>query len=527
MSCDDAPGGDLLSQSSGDAEIQFEAVGEEAGARSESASCIMGDSDGGMSPADGGVSPADDHAGIMSDGGEALATRSAGPSDWVVGQNVGSYTQVSRRGCASGAVGEHVIITNVVHNLLGLPATVLRCLRDALSAARIQGCSLAASVAGRLLGLAGRGVSRVYHGMRQRSFVPVMPGNTDSILDEDTDDTQSAACPHENFVQRNTVRVILAQSVDGNSPVRIADTLHRMLVAGAQVRVPQDPMYSSLVVSIASVALHHLNADDFNGDLPGIGIPSDFGLLADGVTMGLGVRARHDTLLVVCLCLASRWTGRLYTPLHSAPAMPIGSHGGDAMAALLVACMASHPARWSTNELRARCAAVSGDGALCEGGPEHRHKSTAAAEKLWKILFPNASGQLGGGVSPHSDQPGGGVSPPLCTVWDPFHRVDNAAWRAIRSVPMAVRVFDMSRQLDHLFGQSEGVLFWRHVRDPGSRSLRAPGATRKVGNPSDPSLPKHKASSRLSPRFHPLPLSPCLPTLSPVCPASLSEVGGS
>ena len=121
--------------------------------------------------------------------------------------------------------------------------------------------------------------------------------------------------------------------------------------------------------------------------------------------------------------------------------------------------------------LRARCVDISGDGAdLCERGPEHRHSSTAAAEKIWKTLFANASGQ-----------PNGGLSPPLCTVWDPFRRVDNADWRAVRAVPLAVQVFDMSRQLDNLFGQSEGILFWRGVREPGSRSLRAPGGTRKVG----------------------------------------------
>ena len=146
--------------------------------------------------------------------------------------------------------------------------------------------------------------------------------------------------------------------------------------------------------------------------------------------------------------------------------------------------------------LRARCAAVCGDGALCQGGPDHRHTSTAAAEKFWTILHPSASGAASGGPavdgvrSSGAQGSGSGPSPrqavPLCAVWDPFHRVDAAAWRAIRSVPLAVRVFDTSKELDYLLAQGEGALFFRGARallgGSESRSLRAPGGTRKIGH---------------------------------------------
>ena len=78
---------------------------------------------------------------------------------------------------------------------------------------------------------------------------------------------------------------------------------------------------------------------------------ADFSILADPVALGVGPRSRHDTLCVICLCLASKWTCRLYTPMHSAPAMPIGAHGGDAMAALLLRSMAQHPAQWGQRAL--------------------------------------------------------------------------------------------------------------------------------------------------------------------------------
>ena len=255
--------------------------------------------------------------------------------------------------------------------------------------------------------------------------------------------------------------------------------------------------FSQAVASFAALTLQHLDAADYNADLPGLGIPSDFALLANPVSLGVGVRARNDTLCVLCLCVASRWTGKLYTPLHSAPAMPVGAHGGDRLADLMLKSMFSHPAQWGVRAMRSRCAAISGDGALCEGGPEHRHSSTAAAERLWKMLYPDCEALSSGGgdpscggVSPDDDPSGGGVSPhaagrpPTCTVWDPFHRVDLAAWRAIRQVPLAAKVFDVARQLDYLFGQSEGVLIFRGVAEflnERPHQMRAPGGTRKVG----------------------------------------------
>jgi hypothetical protein len=176
-------------------------------------------------------------------------------------------------------------------------------------------------------------------------------------------------------------------------------------------------------------------------------------------------------LLVTCLCIGSSRKGLLYMPLHRALAMPFGSHGGDNMVQLLLSSLRSHPASWGLGALQARCATVCGDGALCEGGPEHRHRSTAAAEKLWRAVHPDGFGSL----SP---------PPPMCTMWDPFHRIDAAAWRAIRSVPAAVLVFDTAKQLDYMFGQSDGALLYKGVvafmgQEKRARQVRAPGGPAK------------------------------------------------
>ena len=96
---------------------------------------------------------------------------------------------------------------------------------------------------------------------------------------------------------------------------------------------------------------------------------NDFVILADPVSLGMEVRARHDVLLVMCLCLSSRHDGRLYTPMLSAPAMPLGSHGGNAMVALMLQTLAAHPA--SLGRLRVGHGAPLCESGLTCGGPDH------------------------------------------------------------------------------------------------------------------------------------------------------------
>ena len=152
------------------------------------------------------------------------------------------------------------------------------------------------------------------------------------------------------------------------------------------------------------------------------------------------------------------------------------------MASLMLSTLKGHPAGWGVHVLRSRCASLSGDGGLCVGGPEHRHKSSDAVGKLWREIHPE----------PIVAYPNGdAVKAPECCVWDPFHRSDNAAWRAVQAVPDAVKVFDISKQLENVLGQSEGLILFRGVAsllDEVPHTIRAPGGTRKIvylsGSPS-------------------------------------------
>jgi hypothetical protein len=360
--------------------------------------------------------------------------------------------------------------------LSSVPKKFLRSLCSTLGLSSKNKRGFSSNLGGHLLGLSVTYVRDVYRKVKGASWTPIAPSGR--LADEDIDGGSpwSGGLPPSSAEQalRNSVRVALSNLVDGNSHRKFCQEMQRAWLAGAAVDLANTSVeFSKTVLAFSSLVLAQMDAEDFNGTLPGLGIPTDIGVLADPVSLGVGVRARHDVLCVICLCAASRWTGRLYLPMHSAPAMPFGAHGGQSLSDLLVRSLSDHPARWGLRDLRSRCAVVCGDGGLCEGGVEHRHSSTAAAEKNWKQLYPDCSAD---GIN---------ESAPLCTVWDPFHRIDVAAWRAIRSVPLAVKVFDASKEIDHLMGQADGVLLFRGVKELLGESagvVRAPGGTRKVGH---------------------------------------------
>ena len=287
----------------------------------------------------------------------------------------------------------------------------------------------------------------------EQASPPASPLETDSAPEED------------DWFLRALVREAIAAAAEGRSHVSYVKAAQRLAIAHSYFESKYLSVhFASEVAALASLVLQELDAFDFNQPLPAIGIPSDFAILGDPVSMGESILARHDVLFVMCLSLVSARNGRLYNPMHSGRAMPIGSHSGDAMVALVREALLEHPAAWGPFTLRARAASVGGDGGLCRGGPDHRHKSPGTAEKLWRVIHPDPAA-------------------PVCSSWDPFHRVDIAVWRAVRQHEAMLDVFDLAKEVDYLFGQSEGVVIFRSVAtalDEDVHRIAAPGGTRKV-----------------------------------------------
>ncbi len=261
------------------------------------------------------------------------------------------------------------------------------------------------------------------------------------------------------------VRLALANAYEGRSGRAYERDVARLVASGVQVGNRHTSRHFCRDVEhLASQVLREHDAVDWHTPLASLGIPSDFGVLIDPVSIGSASFARHDTLLMTALPIVSPHTRQIHTPMAGGLPMAVEGHTGGNVAALTLRTLAEHPASLGLAALRARCAVVCGDGQVVLGGPAHRHSSTQAAEKLWKLI--------------HGDE-----TPLRCTLWDPFHRTDTACSRAVRASAAAQEVFAMAQKLDHLFGVGEGrVLLHAVATQTGQRAqeVRAPGGTRKV-----------------------------------------------
>ena len=353
-----------------------------------------------------------------------------------------------------------VLLANVVamatHALL---SPVLRCLSSSHARA-----SMAITFVANLVGLSEKRINDCIKRVRDNGGEPCLGQGTNLAMDLEEgalpcgDDElcqhvrgglppqhQGEGLPPRDMHRcsvENAVRMALANIVEGCSGLQYERDVARLELSGCVVHWRcRSRHFVRDVEHLAGRIIQSLDAADINTPLGALGIPSDFGILIDPVTIGSSRFARHDTVLMECLSVVSPHTHRIHTPMFGGATLPIGGHTGDALAELTQEVLAEHPAGLNTRALRARCSVVGGDGQVVLGGPAHRHSSSKAAEKLWGHLFPETE--------------------TLCTSWDYFHRADNACMRGIRQIPAAKEVFDMAAAIDTLFGVGEGRLMMR------------------------------------------------------------------
>jgi len=403
-----------------------------------------------------------------------------GERDWLPGANCGQWV------AQNTPIGEQasVFIVNACMVASRLPSQIVRAAVYHLhSGAKKVWGSYSEKLVASLLCINERTIRRV---LKHVQKVPTMwnPCSRRSVKAGSSAPEQACRPQDGTKGLSAAVRMAVAQAAEGRSAACYQRDVMRNLLNGWETQGPGSAKFAQEVAGLAAIVLAHMDAIDFEEPIPGLGIPSDFCMLADPVSIGESICSRHGDLLVICLSLISARTGRFYNPMLSAPAMKIGEHGGDKCAeALLQACQ-EHPVAWTINELRARLAGVGGDGALCSGGPDARHKSSGAAEKLWALVHRGIVGALQQLARPLQEL----ARPlpmcvPTCTSWDPFHRADVAMWRSVRKHPQVLAIFDVSKEVDYLFGQSEGVLIFRGVAAELGEigcNVRAPGGTRKV-----------------------------------------------
>ncbi len=175
--------------------------------------------------------------------------------------------------------------------------------------------ALAVRFAARVLCLGLDTVCRCMAKLRAHSWQPQQPA---PLVREEACQPGLEACPHPALVDplEVLVRLALANAVEGDSGQRFERDVERLRLAGVEVGDKcHSRHFTRDVECIASLLLAQLDAVDIQTNLPGLGIPSDFGILLDPVSIGPDKFARHDTTLMLCISIVSGHTQRIYTPM--------------------------------------------------------------------------------------------------------------------------------------------------------------------------------------------------------------------
>ncbi len=411
------------------------------------------------------------------------------PSSWTIGLDCGSW--ISRGG--SGGTRpllpqSRVLLANLFVNLRCLPMALARDVLDYFQPQRrpvgkiIDSlisvlCGVGLSVArGVFAQIQGHGWDPSFSATPSGDVVPgivcgsgdVVPGIVCGSGDAGDEVVSAVECQEEHEdpehrLMKVYVREVLGHAVRGMPDVEFMRSIARYRLAG----LPVGTKYCSrqFVVAmehLSGTAVSALTRDTLQRELPALGIPTDFALVFDGVSIGARAFSHHETLLMTGVVGTCACSGEFRARFLGAPSMG-HSHSGSAIQSLLFSTLRDPPCAYEKDTLRARVAIFGGDGAVVRGGEAARHASSGAADLAWRSLHPDI--EL------------------LAVDWDLFHRADVAGLRAAKNVPLALELHDVNRVMSSLFGVGSGRVLLRGVADVSGleahRSADVPD-TRKV-----------------------------------------------
>ena len=302
------------------------------------------------------------------------------------------------------------------------------------------------------------------------------------------------------------VRAALSESIAGASERAFVKHISRLALDGVHVGGKfHTRAFVRETQFLAAKALEAQDRLDIDRILPGLGIPSSFAVLFDGIPVGgASCWNRHGNVEVVCVAFVSPLTGRIHARFVTWAVSSVG-HKGEDMANTILSALSELPLGLDRQVLQRRMAAIGGDGAVVRGGPDRRTPGTRAADLMWLRVFPktarppNDDALLGDLVPPAQRPRGDGPRRPRgeledhwvnepqmlhsVTEWDKFHREDIALTRAIAACPLAEELYTICALMDNLFGLGNGRLLLRAGAEATGarfRSGRLPGMTRKA-----------------------------------------------
>ena len=177
--------------------------------------------------------------------------------------------------------------------------------------------------------------------------------------------------------------------------------------------------------------------------LPGLGTLSPASLCFDGVSIGNSLFSRGESFTVFVLSTISASSGRLFPQFVASPSSGL-LHDGPSQAAVVLSSLETHASKLTTESLRSRVLCmVGGDGAVCKGGPDSRHASSAAGNIVAASVYPRI---------PEDEQH---------AEWEEFHRGEAAYRASVNASEFAKELFAMGKSMSQSFGTGVGRVLLR------------------------------------------------------------------
>ena len=373
--------------------------------------------------------------------------------DWEPGVNMGKWGSTQSEGFGPDA---QAMLANICLKVKRIPGKVRKHILSHVGMAGLGGSIW--QLAGALVCLSSTTIHKWFTRVKENSWALIRPRGRYKTR-------QIAIQTGKGDETQNLVRLCLSSASEGRSLREYERDVARYALAGGVIgNNNYTRQFAREAQHVGATLLRLLDAEDLKMILPGIGIPSDFAVMFDGVSLDKGMFSRHGSVLMLAGSMISPHTFHLCTRMLDAPAMGVQCHTGPALRDLVLRSLCSQIVGLSLEELRSRLSAVGGDGQIVAGGEDARHGSSKAADLLWSFL--------------HSD------TDILCVLWDLFHRTDTGAMRAVRACPMAVEVFDVAAALDSQFGVNEGRHMFKGIAEMLNTEVRTvrglAGTTRKI-----------------------------------------------
>ena len=252
------------------------------------------------------------------------------------------------------ALGEQaqVFLANATSALRQMPLSLLKCIAKCLhiSRARQGNDRYAHSIVGRLLGCSGRTVKRCLQNLVKNSWQPASVVKIASATATRRSPSASAGGlpPPQDAKKefRNAVRLAMSSLVEGHSRLEYERHVARWELCGWVLPMPRcrGRAFCCDVGYLGARIVQHLDAADLHRPLGALGIPSDFGILIDPVSIGASKFARHDTVLMEVLSAVSPHTHQIHTPMFGGHSLGLGGHAGDELVRLTMDVLREHPA---------------------------------------------------------------------------------------------------------------------------------------------------------------------------------------